>query len=32
MSSSSGLDKGPVWFRVFLISFSENLAVGRIWL
>jgi hypothetical protein len=22
----------PVWFRFFLISFSENLVVGRIWL
>jgi hypothetical protein len=34
------LDKGmaytpvlrPVWFSFFLTSFSENLAVGRIWL
>jgi hypothetical protein len=23
---------GPVWFSFFLTSFSENLAVGRIWL
>jgi hypothetical protein len=23
---------GPVWFRFFLTSFSENLAVRRIWL
>jgi hypothetical protein len=23
---------GPVWFNFFLTSFSENLAVGRIWL
>jgi hypothetical protein len=23
---------GPVWFGFFLTSFSENLAVGRIWL
>ena len=23
---------GPVWFSFFLISFFENLAVGRIWL
>jgi hypothetical protein len=22
----------PVWFSFFLTSFSENLAVGRIWL
>jgi hypothetical protein len=25
-------DVGPVWFSFFLTSFSENLAVGRIWL
>jgi hypothetical protein len=25
-------DKVPVWFSFFLTSFSENLAVGRIWL
>jgi hypothetical protein len=25
-------DYGPVWFSFFLTSFSENLAVGRIWL
>jgi hypothetical protein len=24
--------EGPVWFSFFLTSFSENLAVGRIWL
>jgi hypothetical protein len=23
---------GPIWFSFFLTSFSENLAVGRIWL
>jgi hypothetical protein len=27
-----GGDMGPVWFSFFLTSFSENLAVGRIWL
>jgi hypothetical protein len=26
------LDIGPVWFSFFLRSFSENLAVGRIWM
>jgi hypothetical protein len=25
-------DIGPVWFSFFLTSFSENLAVERIWL
>jgi hypothetical protein len=25
-------DYGHVWFSFFLTSFSENLAVGRIWL
>jgi hypothetical protein len=25
-------DSGAVWFSFFLTSFSENLAVGRIWL
>jgi hypothetical protein len=25
-------DAGPVWFSFFLTSFSENPAVGRIWL
>jgi hypothetical protein len=25
-------DDGPVWFGFFLTSFSENLAVQRIWL
>jgi hypothetical protein len=24
-------DMGPIWFSFFLTSFSENLAVGRIW-
>jgi hypothetical protein len=31
-SSVRALDNGPVWFSFFLTSFSENLAVGRIWL
>jgi hypothetical protein len=26
------LNLGPVWFSFFLTSFSENLAVWRIWL
>jgi hypothetical protein len=26
------VDIEPVWFSFFLTSFSENLAVGRIWL
>jgi hypothetical protein len=25
-------DLGPVWFSFFLTSFSENIAVERIWL
>jgi hypothetical protein len=25
-------DIGPLWFSFFLTSFSENVAVGRIWL
>jgi hypothetical protein len=25
-------DMEPIWFSFFLTSFSENLAVGRIWL
>ena len=29
---SAVYDIGPVWFSFFLTSFSENLAVGRIWL
>jgi hypothetical protein len=29
---SRGIDLAPVWFSFFLTSFSENLAVGRIWL
>jgi hypothetical protein len=26
------IDYGHVWFSFFLTTFSENLAVGRIWL
>jgi hypothetical protein len=26
------ISKGPVWFSFFLTSFSENLAMRRIWL
>jgi hypothetical protein len=31
-TTSEVANKGPVWFSFFLTSFSENLAVGRIWL
>jgi hypothetical protein len=31
-SAKSQEGNGPVWFSFFLTSFSENLAVGRIWL
>jgi hypothetical protein len=31
-TSGEALNKVPVWFSFFLSSFSENLAVGRIWL
>jgi hypothetical protein len=29
--SGGGIGIGPIWFSFFLTSFSENLAVGRIW-
>jgi hypothetical protein len=28
----SAIVYGPIWFGFFLTSFSENPAVGRIWL